>query len=43
MRWMFTINRDEWKIDYPFIQLSLDTSYTLYSNELFTILYHDSW
>jgi len=43
LRWIFTINRDEWKIDYPFIQLSLDTSYTLYSNELFTILYHDSW
>ena len=43
LKWVFSINRDDWSTYYPFIEFSSNQNYNLYSNELFSIYYYESW
>ena len=35
LKWIFTINREDWVTEYPFIKSSEDTSYSLFFQRTF--------
>ena len=43
LKWIISLNRSDWAEDYEFVESSKETSYSIYSNELFTVLYYKSW